>query len=637
MHARMTSVATRVLRRHDTQKRADRILLWLAVVLFSLTPSVGRAATVYVESPMVKVEPSAPPKDASSASISAARNEFAAFQIVIHAGDAPIAGVRANAGDLSGPATVPAKAISLFRETLMNVQNPSGSTGRAGVYPDGLVPAVDEIDGQARHAFPFTVPAGESRAVWIDVLVPADAAPGTYKGNIRVTGDGLDTTVPVALEVYDFTLPSTPSLSTAFVIFADNVCLAHTGSTGCASPEAAAALVNKYQTLALNHRITLPNTFLLKPLQGSSDWSAFDSVYQPFLDGTASTLLSGARMTTAEYTWEKTVDGYRSLTRHFREKGWFERLFDYSADEPTDSHFATILTRHALVKEADPDLKILVTTDVDQAIEHGVVGAIDILAPCVNAMGGWSAGDQRSRYDSFLTPGRQLWMYQSCLSDSCTPAIGARAFLPSYAIDVSGVRNRLMQWADFEEKVSGELYYETAAAFRAGHPWTFVANGDGTLFYPGTPAEIGGSSDVPAASIRLKLIRQGVQDFEYLTMVSNLGDRALADQVVHQVLPNVNDATLTDPAVIEAARARLAKRIVELTGGHAAAPGAGCSAASGGSAALAGIIGLMALLRRRGHRLVARSQSAPDPKSEMECERSDGANSPEGEGDIAQA
>src|SRR6185312_3529116 len=66
-----------------------------------------------------------------------------------------------------------------------------------------------------------------------------------------------------------------------------------------------------------------------------------------------------------------------------------------------------------------------------------------------------------------------------------------------------------------------------------GDPWTnlrlFGGNGDGTLFYPGRPAQIGGATDIPIESIRLKLIREGMEDYEYLALLARLGGRAAAE------------------------------------------------------------------------------------------------------------
>jgi hypothetical protein len=138
---------------------------------------------------------------------------------------------------------------------------------------------------------------------------------------------------------------------------------------------------------------------------------------------------------------------------------------------------------------------------------------------------------------------------------------------PSYMIDASAVRNRAMQWLAFRYDVSGELYYETTQAY-GGDPWTdqylFSGNGDGTLFYPGTPARIGGTTHVPVASIRLKMIREGMEDYEYLRLLADAGDPALAREIADGLFPNAY-TTDAPPAALLAARARIAARLVALS------------------------------------------------------------------------
>ncbi len=61
----------------------------------------------------------------------------------------------------------------------------------------------------------------------------------------------------------------------------------------------------------------------------------------------------------------------------------------------------------------------------------------------------------------------------------------------SYMIDHSGPRNRAMGVLAFLERIDGELYFDTLAAWeKDGQPWRdvwrFGGNGDGTFFYPGT-------------------------------------------------------------------------------------------------------------------------------------------------------
>jgi hypothetical protein len=63
---------------------------------------------------------------------------------------------------------------------------------------------------------------------------------------------------------------------------------------------------------------------------------------------------------------------------------------------------------------------------------------------------------------------------------------------PGYAVDTDGTRNRAMEWLSFTCNMQGELYYETTQTFASGNAWNnqfaFGGTGDGTLFYPGTPA-----------------------------------------------------------------------------------------------------------------------------------------------------
>ena len=51
--------------------------------------------------------------------------------------------------------------------------------------------------------------------------------------------------------------------------------------------------------------------------------------------------------------------------------------------------------------------------------------------------------------------------------------------------------------------------------------WLAGGNGDGSLTYPGRPDRIGGTSTVPIASHRLKQIRDGLQDLEYMFLLQD--------------------------------------------------------------------------------------------------------------------
>ena len=535
--------------------------------------AASAAPLVYGESAMVKVHPNTPPHAAQAVDVSGARNEFVSFQVVVNGNDTGASNVRASFPGVTGPGgTLGGEDLTLYREAYLNITQTSTPDVATGQWPDGLIPDVDEIAHEKRSAFPFNVPAHESRTVWIDVHVPAGEAVGDYQGQVAITADsGFSATVPVTLHVLPATLPSTSSLASAFLIFSGNVCRAHTGSD-CLSTTVRDDLLAKYQRMALDHRFTLTNIDY-----PGSDWSAFDAKYGPFLDGHADTRLQGAKATSVQYyTWPRDVSHYKAWADHLREKGWLDRGFDYTGDEPPYGiSYADIATRAKVVREGAPDLRTLVTTTLAAADQNGVTDDIDTLVPVVNFIDGVTApflGDQRSLYDGWLqNPTKRLWLYQSCMSHGCGYGSNAAgnvngAGWPSYMVDASSARNRAMQWTAYLEGATGELYYETANMLPTAwtNQYSFNGNGDGTLFYPGTPGKIGGKTDVPVPSMRLKYLRMGMQDYEWLKLVSDAGDPDFAQTVARGLIPKAS-AVSDEGSAFETARRQLEQRYVELT------------------------------------------------------------------------
>jgi hypothetical protein len=70
--------------------------------------------------------------------------------------------------------------------------------------------------------------------------------------------------------------------------------------------------------------------------------------------------------------------------------------------------------------------------------------------------------------------------------------------------------------------------------------------------------------DGPVSSIRFELLREGIEDYEYLWMLKSLGDVAFADEIVHSMVATVG-AFSRDPDRLYAARQKMARRIEQLT------------------------------------------------------------------------
>ena len=510
------------------------------------------------------------------AELDAARNEFEPFQIAIHGGAAGRTIVGAMATSLAGPGghAIASSQVYVHREGLLHVPSASSKEGTAGLTPDPLVPDVDPMFGEKRNAFPLTVPVGELRALWVDVLVPADAPPGTYSGALELaTSDG-PFALPVSLRVRDFSLPSTASLKTAFAGAYDVACVAHFGSMaactaafGGTEDDAVETLRIRYARAMLDHRISTENVVYKGPPTNAQDFVRFDKFYGDLLGGTANTLLAGARLTTVRLRTRDTV-WVAAWRDHFAAQGWTATLFDYTCDEPPNGcSFASIPATAATVRAAN--VATLVTTSLESATNQGVIGSIDILVPLLNGMSrvapgsgyaNWLAGDAK----------REVWWYQSCESHGCGDGCGdggsPSGYLPNYVLDALPIQARAMEWLTFNYGIGGELYYSTTHSLETA--WddqcAFDGAGDGNMFYPGTPAKIGGTTDVPIASIRLKLVREGVEDYEYLHRLVELGDANFATEQAQALFPNKYDVRV-EPSVFYAARKKLADRIEELT------------------------------------------------------------------------
>jgi hypothetical protein len=131
----------------------------------------------------------------------------------------------------------------------------------------------------------------------------------------------------------------------------------------------------------------------------------------------------------------------------------------------------------------------------------------------------------------------------------------------------------------------------------------YNGTGDGTLFYPGTVARIGGQTDIPVASIRLKMVRESYEDYEYLKMLADLGGAADARGIAQQLFAYAW-GTDQSPAALMSAREALAQKILARLSKPEGGSG-GCGRAAPAPVAMLAVVGLL-LLRVRLRRLGSR-------------------------------
>jgi hypothetical protein len=274
----------------------------------------------------------------------------------------------------------------------------------------------------------------------------------------------------------------------------------------------------------------------------------------------------------------------QGLQEHLREKGWLDEAYVYWFDEPDPKDYEFVMNGFRKIKENAPDINRMLT----EQIEPELIGGPNIWCPLTPAYDYELAEERRAAGDMF-------WWYV------CT---GPKAPYATLFIDHPGTELRVWLWQTWENEVEGILIwqsnywtsstaypdslqnpYEDPMGWVSGYstpagtkrPW---GNGDGRFIYPPEVAADGKPSapvlEGPVDSIRWEMLRDGVEDYEYLVILERLFESRREDipvdkRGIYEGLLEVPDnisQSLTeftkDPAPIEARRDAIARAIVEL-------------------------------------------------------------------------
>jgi len=540
--------------------RAAALLLGLA---WALSAGAAVPAAWGTASSMEKLRPGDPVPPGRAIALDAARGGCASAQIAVRPGARDPLALDASAGPLQGPRAIP---LALYRVDQIRLALPSGLDGEAGEWPDPLVPARDPFFGEPRRAFPARVEPGRLQAIWVEACAPREAPPGRYAGTVLLRDGARELArVPVALTVWPVELPATPSVPVTFGL-GTRLGTRALGAEG--DPELSRALA----AAALRHRVT-PHGLSFDPPSGHCtarecrlDWSAYDAEVGPILDGTLVPGVKGgfaeARIPAAAWAGpdEDAIALLRAWREHFEQRGWTDRLWLYTLDEPKPDQVSELARRARLARAAG--VRVFATTRPSPAL----AGVIEAFAPNVVAFEGADA----ARAFRGAGGGAPFW-YASCMSHGCAELPdGARAReelrqastrWPGYEIDRPSATARAMAWLGWRTRVRGELYWDMIHRWR-GDPWTdpraFAGNGDGTLLYPGTTARVGGTRPIPVESIRLKLVRDGLEDLELLRLAEARGLGREAGRICEHVAPSLRGFSREPSAWISARKELLA-------------------------------------------------------------------------------
>lgn len=505
------------------------------------------APVVWVAQSMQRVGQADAAQSVTQAQISAGKGEYESFQIVVHAPSSGLTNVNVSVSTLSGPGgqTIGGSNIALFREQYVYVNASSPNWGGsnqpmgAGWYADGLIPFIDPATGQAPtsaslRAVPFTVTANQNQPIWVDVFVPRNAAAGQYTGTYTVTSDQGSTSGPVSLTVWNFTLPAQPTLQSSFAF-----------QNGYSLAAAQELLRNKVAPLSVNSGDEggLMNNYGLTT-QNLGFWS-------------------GANVSNCSMSAAPSVSQIQAAVAQ-QQSGL--RLFDYSADEVSgcSSLFSTIKQWGYNLHQAGVNNLVTmapVTSLFDDGSGTGR-SAVDewvVLSSMYN--------NSLSTIQQAQQKGDQVWSYTTLVQDPYTP---------KWQIDFAPVNFRIQPgFLSQTFGLTGILYWRVD--LWNSNEWTNVntaglfssANypGEGALVYPGSTVGVQGV----APSMRLKWIRDGVEDYEYVALMKKAGQGTQALQVAQSVAPDWTNWTRDTNAVMNA-RQQLGQQLDALGGGSGAAP-----------------------------------------------------------------
>jgi hypothetical protein len=511
----------------------------------TLTVTSSAAFPAWVSPRLVRVGQTDAPGTTSSISLFGARGETVDTQVIVQGPAGGLTNVNVTASSLTGPGgvTIPASNVTLYREHYLTVTGTASYGGGSnpplgsGTYAEPLIPFNDPETGSPLcgtaallKACNATIAAGQNQPYWIDISVPRGATTsplGAYTGSISITADQGSATIPVTVTVWNFELPMQPSELSLWTLWPPAA-----GNT--TSTLAQALMRNKvmgWYDVAANASSDVTNLGLNR--------SGLDGYYYIGIqcNGSYSSLPSTSQINAAAANFPAGLP-----------------LDFYLADELNGctGDYSPIKTMGANAHAANRSVKTMMTIN---ATDPNLYGAIDH----------WVLLDSMQQWPALpFTGGGDLWSYTSCNA--------GYGNAPEWLVDYPPINERIQAgFLNWTQGATGILYYRSDG-WTAGNmigSWNNVDTtacgsgvgrpGDGIFLYPPSPI----ASTESAPGIRLKAIRDGIQDYEYVQILKNLGQVPFLNSVIQPIATNWSNWS-HDPNALEGARLQLGQLLQQL-------------------------------------------------------------------------
>ena len=510
-------------------------LLIIALLGLFIKDSSSVTSQVWVTNSMERIGLKDRPGDRSNLELYAARGEYESFQVVIKAFEDDFTITNVEVSDLTGrdDRIIPRSNITLYREHYVEIAQPSPTPKRTNVkpqgkgwYPDGLIPIINpqtkvDIVNAELAAIPFKLNKETNQPIWVDIFVPRDAEAGDYRGTYSVTSNLGTATGEITLTVWNFELPLKPSLKSAFLSWEQQdkntivELLKHkVMPVAKIDPEDERELIDRWGLSSIR-----------LPFWSGANYKTCSMDPAP---STAEIRNAGLRhqLDLMLYVYPTDeIDNCQNLLRPFKE--WARNI-----------HQAGV--KHLAVMSPVPELYDLVDIWVVNPSRYR---------------------DNRSEVIEVLRQGKEVWFYTFMVQGGN---------FPNWQIDFEPINFRIPHgFINQSLGLTGLLYWRVD--LWTEDPWNDVDTapnpdkslhypGEGMLIYPGEPVGIKGS--VP--SMRLKWIREGVEDYEYVEILKRWGQEDWAMETIREVAEDF-DTWNHDPAMLRAARRKLGAKIHQLS------------------------------------------------------------------------
>lgn len=454
----------------------------------------------------------------STVLIKGAANEWVAFQVILRA-DQETDKVELGVSDLgSGQNRLNRDSIHLYREHYIQVDTPTdrnGSTGR-GYYPDPLIPFYNPYrEGREEVALPFMLKKNENLPIWIDIFIPPGTSPGEYTGTIKVYyRKNPVKELTLRLTVWDFELPAKKKLKVFFDLYGYRW---NQGEGLSFSLEKKSwEVLKEYEIMAHQHGFSNGHWGLMP-----DNITATEGVDWRLYDATLGTVINGSLFADREppACWElpfpenwspakNVLQNYcREVVRHWEEKGWdLESAFAYIWDEKGPNN-KTVIDYGKIIRESS-------NGKINYFYTHGP-------HPNLNGVVDWWC-PRASQYHPEKIRERQEKGELGFFYHAGEPSVGLMC------LDSIGVAFRSWSWLAWKYQTDG--FFDWASNFWGDDPYNNPSshgedNGNMYLFYPGHKLSSIGLKPIkgPLSSFRMKMVRRGIQDYEYFHLARTRG------------------------------------------------------------------------------------------------------------------